>query len=192
VKALRQYQLVHSIRFSEFQRVGDRECDQIGNIAHITKCRAVPCIRFEELYSIYGEAVHKVKSCTNIPIKKLKLSRVDDINFLSSVETNEGIARTAFDLNEGVALGNDLNILRSERYGTFFSYLLNCPSRHTIAGMVQVNSIVHLFSKQLSQVFKANPNRIEQQKIADCLTLQNDLISAIERRSKPSRSTSKG
>ena len=188
MKALRQYQLVNSIRFSEFQRVGDWECDQIGNIAHITKCRAVPCIRFEELYSIYGEAVHKVKSCANIPIEKLKLSRVDDINFPSSVETNEGIARTAFDLNEGVALVNDLNILRSERYGTFFSYLLNCPSRHTIAGMVQGNS----FSKQLSQVFKANPNRIEQQKIADCITLQNDLISAIERSSKPSRSTSKG
>ncbi len=181
--------LVPQLRFPEFRRAGDWKHDQIGNVASITKGKGVskaditkggviPCIRYAELYTHYREVIHEVVSRTNIPHEDLMLSLAEDVIVPASGETRADIARAACVLPERVALGSDLNILRSDLYGPFFSYLLNSPLRHTIARMAQGDTVAHLYPKQLTQVWLAYPMRLEQQKIADCLGSLDDLIAA--------------
>ena len=186
--ALKPSHLVPKLRFPEFQRAGDWKRDQIDNVASITKGKGVskaditkggatPCIRYAELYTHYREVIHEVVSRTNVPHEDLMLSQAEDVIVPASGETRVDIARAACVLPERVALGSDLNILRSDLYGPFFSYLLNSPLRHTIARMAQGDTVAHLYPKQLSQVWLAYPLRLEQQKIADCLGSLDDLIA---------------
>ena len=181
--------LVPKLRFPEFQRVGDWKREQIGKIASIIKGKglskaditeggATPCIRYAELYTHYGEVIHEVVSRTNVPHEDLMLSQAEDVIVPASGETKVDIARAACVLLERVALGSDLNIIRSDLYGSFFSYLLNSPLRHTIAQMAQGDTVAHLYPRQLSLVWLAYPLRPEQQKIADCLGSLDDLIAA--------------
>ena len=195
--------LVPKLRFPEFQRAGDWKRDQIGNVASITKGKRVSiadlakggatlCIRYAELYTHYREVIHEVVSRTNVPHEDLVLSQAEDVIVPASGETRVDIARAACVLPERVALGSDLNILRSGLYGPFFSYLLNSPLRHTIARMAQGDTVAHLYPKQLSQVWLAYPLRLEQQKIADCLGSLDDLMAAEGRRLEALRQHKQG
>ena len=195
--------LVPKLRFPEFQRAGDWKLDQIGNVASISKGKhvskaditkegATPCIRYAELYTHYSEVIHEVVSRTNVPHEDLMLSQAEDVIVPASGETKVDIARAACIMPVSVALGGDLNVLRSDLYGPFLSYLLNSPLRHTIARMAQGDTVAHLYPKQLSQVWLAYPSRLEQQRIADCLVSLDELIAAKERKLEALRQHKQG
>ena len=184
---------VPKLRFPEFHRAGDWKLDQIGNVASISKGKrvskadltkggATPCIRYAELYTHYREVIHKVVSRTDLPHEDLMLSQAEDVIVPASGETKLDIARAACVLLDRVALGGDLNVLRSDLYGPFLSYLLNSPLRYIIAQMAQGDTVAHLYPKQLSQVWLAYPLRLEQQKIADCLGSLDHLIESVGRK----------
>ena len=107
-----------------------------------------------------------------------QLSQAEDVIVPASGETRADIARAACVLDERVALGSDLNILRSDLYGPFLSYLLNSPLRHAIAQLAQGDTVAHLYPKQLLQVWLTYPSPSEQLKIANCLGSLDDLIMA--------------
>ncbi|MCB9727866.1 MAG: restriction endonuclease subunit S [Deltaproteobacteria bacterium] len=180
---------VPKLRFPEFREAPGWARDQIGNVASITKGRGVsksdvteagatPCIRYAELYTCYGEVIRHVVSRTNISPDELVFSEPEDVIVPASGETRADIARAACVVDGGVALGSDLNVLRSQLSGRFFSYVLNSPLRHTIALLAQGDTVAHLYPAQLSRVSLAYPSRREQQKIADCLGSLDDLIAA--------------
>lgn len=184
---------VPKLRFREFFRAGDWKREQINNVASIIKGKgiskgdianggAIPCIRYAELYTHYGEVIHEVVSSTNIAKENLILSQAEDVIVPASGETKADIAKAACVLSEGVALGSDLNILRSDLYGPFFSYLLNSPLRHEIARVAQGDTVAHLYPKQISQVGVAYPSRREQKRIADCLGSLDDVLAAQARK----------
>ena len=194
---------VPQLRFAEFRREGDWRRDRLGNVASITKGRgiskaditvdgATPCIRYAEIYTRYGEVIHEVVSQTNLPHEKLVLSETEDVIIPASGESRADIAKAACVLAERVALGSDLNILRSELYGPFFSYLLNSPLRETIARVAQGDTVAHLYPKQLSQVWLVYPLRLEQRRIADCLASLDDLIAAVLRKLEALRQHKQG
>ena len=180
---------VPRLRFPEFRDVGEWKRDQIASIASISKGKGISkadiskngliaCIRYAELYTHYGEVIREVLSHTNIPPENLVLSQSEDIIIPASGETRVDIARAACVVPAGVALGSDLNILRSDLNGRFFSYLLNSPIRSTIARLAQGDTVAHLYPGQLSKVTINYPNAVEQKKIADCLSSLDDLIAA--------------
>ena len=194
---------VPRLRFKEFWRAGDWKRDQIGNVASITKGKgiskadiekggAIPCIRYAELYTHYGEVIHEVVSSTNVPQGNLILSYAEDVIVPASGETKADIAKATCVLAEGVALGSDLNVLRSELYDPFLSYLLNSPLRHKIARVAQGDTVAHLYPKQISQVQLAYPSRLEQKKIAACLSSLDDLIAAKGRKLEALRQHKQG
>ncbi len=191
------------LRFPEYRDAVGWKSDLIAEVATISKGRGIskadvakdgttPCIRYAELYTCYGEMINKVQSRTNISPGELVLSRAEDVILPASGETRADIATAACVMHEGVALGGDLNILRSDLHGPFFSYLLNSPLRHKIAQVAQGDTVAHLYPSQISKISVAYPSPAEQQKIAECLSSLDWLIAAEGRKLEALKAHKKG
>ncbi len=170
------------LRFPEFRDKGNWQTMALGDVVSISKGKGVaksdvvvggatPCIRYAELYTIYSEVITHVQSRTNVPVDMLVLSQEGDVIIPASGETKEDIATCGCVMNAGVALGSDLNVLRSDIDGRFFSYYLNGVQRSEIAKIAQGDTIAHLYPAQISQLsISVTEEPAEQRRIADCLT----------------------
>ncbi len=189
-KEKKHNKLVPELRFPEFENDGDWKYNILGIIATFSKGKSVSkkdivsdgklfCIRYGELYTRYNEVIDEVISRTNLPKNELNLSKKNDVIIPSSGETRIDIARASCVLREGIALGGDLNIIRSKINGVFFSYYLNSAKKRAIAKMAQGVSVMHLYNSQLEKLEIEYPdNEKEQQKIANCLSSLDNVIGA--------------
>jgi len=178
------------LRFPEFRNAPEWELHRLGDIASISKGKGIskadiavegrtPCIRYGELYTLYGEVIEQPLSRTNLPVKELVLSQAGDVIVPASGETKEDIATSAAVLGAGVALGGDLNIIRLNADGRFFSYYLNGVKRRALAKVAQGDTVVHLYPRQLEQLDVVIPvDKREQDHIADCLSSLDTRITA--------------
>jgi len=137
------------------------------------------CIRYGELYTDYSEIITTVISKTNIDRYSLILSKAGDVIIPSSGETREDIATASCVMQSGVALGGDLNILRTNFDGRYLAYYLKNYKWRDIAAIAQGSSVVHLYSSQLASLKVEYPVIEEQQKIADCLSTIDKKIDAV-------------
>jgi len=181
--------LVPRLRFPEFREDGEWSKEKIGAVASLHKGKGIskaeivangihPCIRYGELYTIYGETIHETISSTNVDASELFLSKRNDVIIPASGETKIDIAKASCVMSDDIALGGDLNVIRSSQNGIFFSYQLNGPLRLSIAKVAQGDTVVHLYPTQIGQLDVFIPSLNEQQKIADCLSSLDDLITA--------------
>lgn len=179
--------LVPRRRFPQFSEAW--RADRVGKIAEIFKGKGIAksdisndgiysCIRYGELYTVYGELVTKVLSRTSLPATELFFGEPNDVIIPSSGETKEDIATAACVIPGSIAFGGDLNVLRTKENGAFLSYYLNGPLRKNIARVAQGDSVVHLYPHQIEKLPIAVPARNEQKKIADCLSSLDELITA--------------
>lgn len=175
------------LRFPEFRKGEMWHKSELGKEAFILKGKGIsksdvhpdgsqPCIRYGELYTHYSEIINSIISKTKVSSNELFLSRDNDVIIPSSGETKIDIATASCVLLNGVALGGDLNVIRSKLYGPFLSYYLNGPKRFEIAKVAQGDSVVHLYPYQLEALKIAFPSYAEQKKIAECLITLNELI----------------
>lgn len=180
-----------SLRFSEFD--GAWTETTLGSVAKFFKGKGIskadiqvdgehPCIRYGELYTVYGEVIHKVHSKTSADESGFFLSKVNDVIIPASGETNIDIAKASCVMRDDIALGGDLNVIRSAQNGVFLSYYLNGPKRLEIAKVAQGQTVAHLYPRQLEKLRVRLPSLPEQQRIADCLTSLDDLITAETRK----------
>ena len=180
---------VPRLRFPEFRDAGEWEEKRLEQVVIFLKGKgiaksdvvpngSVPCIRYGELYTDYQESITKVKSFVNLDPGNLVLSRINDVIIPASGETEEEIATASCVLQNDIALGGDINIIRSRIDGIFFSYYLNSAKREDIARLAQGISVVHLYPSQLKKLIISIPKKSEQQKIAACLAALDYLISA--------------
>jgi type I restriction enzyme, S subunit len=195
--------LVPKLRFPEFQAAEEWTSATLGEKSTILKGKGIskadldssgqqPCIRYGELYTRYGEVITKVVSRTKVPASELFLSKSNDVIVPSSGETKIDIAKASCVLDAEVALGGDLNIIRSKLNGTFLSYLLNGPKKLDIAKVAQGDTVVHLYPHQLEALSIAIPSSTEQKKIADCLSSLDELIAAQARKVDALKTHKKG
>lgn len=193
---------VPKVRFSEFKNDGNWAEKSLDDVATILKGKGIskadivedgdlPCIRYGELYTHYNETISTVKSYTNSNPQDLVLSKANDVIIPASGETQIDIATASCVLESGIALGGDLNIIRSKINGVFLSYYLNNAKKHDIAQMAQGIAVVHLYPNQLKTLQLQIPNPKEQQKIASCLssleeiiTMQTDKIEQLKQHKK--------
>lgn len=179
------------LRFGGFK--GPWKTDSFGALAEFTKGKGIskqdisdegdlPCIRYAELYTVYGEVIADVVSRTALEADGLELSQAGDVIIPASGETAEDIARAACVKNTGVALGGDLNIIRSSLDGTFLAYHLNGVQRLAIASLAQGKSVVHLYPDQLRTLDIRFPSLPEQQKIAAFLGAVDRKIQQLKRK----------
>lgn len=182
-------EIVPKVRFAEFRhsggwdkkRIGDKDFATLYKGKGISKADIVqdgktPCIRYGELYTTYDEIIVDVVSRTNCSDSDIFLSRKNDVIIPASGETKIDIAKASCIKLSNVALGGDLNVIRSTHNGIFISYSLNGPLKREIAKVAQGDSVVHLYPSQLEKMEILVPGEKEQQKIADSLTSIDDLI----------------
>ncbi len=94
---------------------------------------------------------------------------------------------------DGVALGGDINIIRSQQNGIFLAYYLNTPTQKMrLSDLAQKTTIIHLYPSHLKLLTLGIPSLSEQQKIADCLTSIDDLITAQSRKVEALKAHKKG
>jgi len=178
---------VPKLRFSEFKNSGEWKSKTLGKVSSFFKGKGIaksdisiggslPCIRYGELYTHYNETIDDVVSYTDIPANELVLSDENDVIIPASGETQEDIATASCVLNGGVALGGDLNIIRSSLNGVFLSYYLNNAKKLDIAKMAQGVSVVHLYPSQLKNLEILFPEIAEQEKIASFFTVFDGFI----------------
>lgn len=176
-------------RFKEFERDGnwiEKSLDEVATIlkgkgiskADIVENGNLPCIRYGELYTHYKETIRVVKSHTNSNADDLVLSKANDVIIPASGETQIDIATASCVLESGIALGGDLNIIRSKINGVFLSYYINNAKKHDIAQMAQGIAVVHLYPNQLKTLQLQVPSSKEQLKIASCLSYLDEIIDA--------------
>ncbi len=181
---------VPKFRFPEFKKDGvwkEQSLDEVATIlkgkgiskADIVEDGELPCIRYGELYTHYNETISTVKSYTNSSPKDLILSKANDVIIPASGETQIDIAKASCVLESGIALGGDLNIIRSKINGVFLSYYLNNAKKRDIAQMAQGIAVVHLYPNQLKTLKLQIPNPKEQQKIALCLSTLEEIITVL-------------
>jgi type I restriction enzyme, S subunit len=188
IKPAAKREMKPRLRFPEFREAGEWEKKKISQIADLYKGKGVskadivvdgnqPCIRYGELYTSYGEVIDEVISKTNLPSSDLFLSKKNDVIIPASGETKIDIATASCVMQDNIALGGDLNIIRSRQNGIFLSYYLNGILRNNIAKIAQGDTVVHLYATQLELLDIAIPSKQEQQKIADCLSSLNNLVT---------------
>lgn len=194
---------IPNLRFPEFENDGKWKVVKLGDIAQFFKGKGIskaevsntgttPCIRYGELYTYYKEVVRDIKSYTNIPTDNLVLSKANDVIIPSSGETKEDISTASCIIEDGIALGGDINIIRSSANGIFLSYYLNNAKKNDIAKIAQGISIIHLYNEQLQNLSIAFPSLPEQQKIASFLTSLDEQISAHTKKLEALKAHKKG
>lgn len=182
---------IPALRFSEFSE--DLKESNLGQVAIFTKGKGISkldvdengrfeCIRYGELYTHYGETIQNIKSKTNLSEKELVFSEQNDVIIPASGETQIDIATASCVLKSGVALGGDLNIIKTKLNGVFLSYYLNNRKKKDIASLAQGSSVVHLYANQLKTLQLNLPTLPEQQKIAAFLTAVDEKIQQLARK----------
>lgn len=152
----------------------------------------IPCIRYGELYTYYGEVISKIISSTNIEAKNLVLSKANDILIPASGETQIDIATASCVLQDNIALSGDLNIFRTKENGIFLSYLIRSKLKMQIAQLAQGNSVVHLYASQLKGVSFSLPCLEEQTKIANFLSAIDQKIEVAAQQIEQAKQWKKG
>lgn len=183
--------MVPKYRFPEFSEswdiipilnIGDVYKGGIFSKSDIDQNASIPCIHYGELFTKYNEVISIIYSKTNK--KEGFKSKIGDILMPSSDVTPDGLAKASAIMLEDVILGGDMNIIRPNKKfnSIFISYLLN-KSKKEIIKLVSGTTIKHIYPCQIitCQLPIAN-NSKEQQKIADCLSSIDDLISAEEKK----------
>lgn len=183
-------QSIPSLRFPEFSKSWIRK--SLGEIttfhkgkglpkADITKNGKLECIRYGELYTHYCELIFDIKSRTDISKDALFLSQANDVIIPASGETAIDISTASCVKKHGVALGGDINILRTDLNGTFLAYYLNNCKKTDIARYAQGISVIHLYSTQLKLLkLKIPVSDCEVDKIADFLSAIDKKISQLK------------
>lgn len=182
---------VPQLRFSEFK--GEWEAKNMADIAKFSKGKGISkseitengkteCVRYGELYTRYGEVINEVYSKTDVDLKNLVLSEANDVIIPASGETQIDIATASCVTKSGIALGGDLNIIKTKNNGVFLSYYLNNRKKIEIANLAQGISVVHLYSSQLAILNLNIPTLPEQTRIAAFFTSIDQKLTQLKQK----------
>jgi len=143
------------------------------------------CILYGQLYTTYGPVINEIKSKTNK--NGSVVSVAGDVLIPGTTTADEiGIA-VASALNEdGIIIGGDINIIRTENKilnSKFLAYLLSGPYKMQMAKYARGTNIIHLSGKDIAKIeVPILPSQIQKQiverldKIAEAQKLNDKLI----------------
>ena len=141
----------------------------------------IECVRYGELYTNYSEIIKNIDSKTDLDKNNLVLSENGDILIPCSGETAIDLATASCVKKEGVAIGGDITIIKTNQYSPFVTYYLN-QKKTEIAKYAQGVSIVHLYPKDFKALKMKIPSINEQKKIIYLLEIISNKEQLLEQK----------
>lgn len=191
--------------FGAESRIGNSECGirngwkniNLGKLGEFSKgagiskenlsAEGVPYIRYGEIYTVYGYVVKGFYSYISPELASLTVRiQINDLLFAGSGESAEEIGKSVAYMDEAEAYtGGDVILLSvnpSIARADYLSYYLNTIGRSELNKLGQGQSVVHIYSKNLSKVHLFLPSLEEQRAIAEVLAAADGEIEALERK----------
>ncbi|WP_085344367.1 restriction endonuclease subunit S [Vibrio sp. ArtGut-C1] len=144
---------------------------------------STPCVRYGELYHMYGEVITKTINKTNLEHSELTFSVGNEILLPSAGEDPLDIGSASALTLEGVAIGRTINVLRPK--GTidyshiYVSYYINEKLRKRISQLARGASISNVYNSDLKTLKAYLPPFPEQQKIASFLSKVDEKVALL-------------
>jgi len=188
-------QLVPALRFKEFDGgIAEQMFENIFLFStgkNIKQAEAspefeTPCVRYGELYHMYGEVIKEVINKTNLDTTELLFSKGDEILLPSAGEDPLDIGSASALTLENVAIGRTINILRPQEENNysqiFASYYINEKLRKKISTLARGASISNVYNSDLKKLKINLPSLPEQQKIASFLSAVDEKIQQLTKK----------
>ncbi|MGD1456944.1 restriction endonuclease subunit S [Vibrio alginolyticus] len=144
---------------------------------------STPCVRYGELYHMYGEVITRTINNTNLEHSELTFSAGNEILLPSAGEDPLDIGSASALTLEGVAIGRTINVLRPK--GTidyshiYVSYYINEKLRKRISQLARGASISNVYNSDLKTLKAFLPSFSEQQKVASFLSKVDEKITLL-------------
>jgi type I restriction enzyme S subunit len=145
-----------------------------------------PCVRYGELYHMYGEVILEIINRTNIDKSELLFSQGNEILLPSAGEDPLDIASASALTVANVAIGRTINILKplldnvySQKYA---AYYINQKLRKKISTLAKGVSISNVYNSDLKKLSINLPCLSEQQKIASFLSTVDTKIDQLTKK----------
>ena len=188
------------LRFMEFKNVADsggfkkfpfRDLFLFSTGKNIKQSEAspefeIPCVRYGELYHMYGEVITKTINRTNLNKSELTFSKGDEILLPSAGEDPLDIGSASALTVKDVAIGRTINVLRPKLeslYSPIYaSHYINLRLRKKISSLAKGVSISNVYNSDLKTLEIVLPSLQEQQKIATFLSSVDERIELLEQK----------
>ncbi|WP_236748396.1 restriction endonuclease subunit S [Acidovorax carolinensis] len=177
------------LRFPEFRGAGDWVPTTIGAIGSfyygksapkwsLEESAATPCVRYGELYTKFGAVITETYSKTNIDPKNLRFSKGGEILVPRVGEKPEDFGKNCSYLPiKNIAIGEMISVFETKQNPLFFTHYFRNMYRQ-FAAVVEGQNVKNLYYTELEPLAISHPILDEQQRIADCLTSLDTLITA--------------
>lgn len=169
----------------------------LGEVATFLKGKALPksalvldgtdpCIHYGELFTHYPETVGEIISRTNAS-RDVFRSIANDVLMPTSDVTPRGLAKASCVPMDGVVLGGDILVIRTDARqvnGTFLSYIIR-RGEDQVLRLVTGSTVYHLYGSDMKEFTFLMPPFPEQNAIAEVLTdMDADMVALEQRREK--------
>lgn len=154
-----------------------------------------PCLLYGELFTTYGRVISRIHSRTD-SVEGVE-SKAGDVLMPGSTTTSGiDLAAASALLENGVALGGDINIIR-QRGGDFFdpvflAYLLTHAYVSEISELAQGITIHHLYGRDLRKLPLQLPPLAEQLAVAELISDMDAEVAALEAKLAKARQLKQG
>jgi len=146
----------------------------------------IPCVRYGELYHMYGEVINKIYNKTNLNKSELLFSKGDEILLPSAGEDPIDIGSASALTVKNVAIGRTINILRplieNIYYQIYVSYYINQKLKKRISTLAKGSSISNVYNSDLKKLEIYMPDIEEQQKVSSFLSTVDLKIEKLTRK----------
>lgn len=156
----------------------------------------IPCVRYGELYHMYGEVITKVINKTNLDKSELRFSKGTEILLPSAGEDPLDIGSASALKIPNVAIGRTINILSPLTDNIYLpeyvSYYINQKLKKKISTLAKGVSISNVYNSDLKTLTINLPPKQEQEKIASFLTSVDTKIEQLTKKEALLSSYKKG
>jgi type I restriction enzyme S subunit len=187
---------------TEWEKVKLGEIGEIKKGKGITKDdlteRGIPCIRYAEIYTLYDFHVSEIQSCVTQKAfdSALKIEQ-GDVLFAASGETKEEIGKCIVYLGTKTACtGGDTLVFKAQLNlcdPMFMGFALNHPDvNRQKSSFAHGNSVVHLYGKDLANIYLILPPLEKQKQIAETLSTAQHEIDLLKQLAEKYKTQKRG
>jgi type I restriction enzyme S subunit len=182
---------VPEIRFSGFTDAWEqRKFDEWGTFYYgyscpkwsVTEDATIPCIRYGELYTKFGNKIDKVFSYTNMPPENLRFSKGTEVLIPRVGEDPMDYNHCTWLSLKDVAIGEMISVFNTEQDPLFSATMFNATLQKEFAVRVEGGSVTNLYFEKLKNIDISYPSLEEQKKIAAYFDTLDHLITLHQRK----------